>query len=138
LAIGDGLDRLMMCGGVRTKSMSNAQGVAIYSGLSADSSQRSACDETGRPVQTVESDSTMKSKTQRYNGITPYLMTVRETAEYIRRSEKAVRHLYERGKLTPLRGLDGRVHIDRREIDAKYNKEWEQLNDWKALMRIRC
>src|ERR1700680_3400535 len=82
---------------------------------------------TGRgALQTVESDSTMESKTQRYNGITPYLMTVRETAEYIRRSEKAVRHLYERGKLTPLRGLDGRVHIDRREIDAKYNKEWEQ------------
>jgi hypothetical protein len=124
---------LMMCGGVRTKSMSNAQGVAIYSGLSADSSQRPACDETGRPVQTVESDSTMKSKTQRYNGITPYLMTVRETAEYIRRSEKAVRHLYERGKLTPLRGLDGRVHIDRREIDAKYNKEWEQAQRLESL-----
>jgi hypothetical protein len=123
----------MMCGGVRTKSMSNAQGVAIYSGLSADSSQRPACDETGRPVQTVESDSTMKSKTQRYNGITPYLMTVRETAEYIRRSEKAVRHLYERGKLTPLRGLDGRVHIDRREIDAKYNKEWEQAQRLESL-----
>jgi hypothetical protein len=122
-----------MCGGVRTKSMSNAQGVAIYSGLSADSSQRPACDETGRPVQTVESDSTMKSKTQRYNGITPYLMTVRETAEYIRRSEKAVRHLYERGKLTPLRGLDGRVHIDRREIDAKYNKEWEQAQRLESL-----
>jgi hypothetical protein len=75
----------------------------------------------------------MESKTQQANSITPYLMTVRETAEYIRRSEKAVRHLYERGKLTPLRGLDGRVHIDRREIDAKYNKEWERTQSLDKL-----
>jgi hypothetical protein len=70
----------------------------------------------------------MESKTEQPNGIKPYLMTVRETADYIRRSERAVRHLYERGKLTPLRGLDGRVHIDRREIDAKYNREWDQAH----------
>jgi hypothetical protein len=51
----------------------------------------------------------------------PYLMSVRKTAEYIGRTEKAVRHLYERRILTPLR-IDGRVFIDRREIDAKYDK----------------
>ncbi len=49
----------------------------------------------------------------------PYLMSVRKTAEYLGRSEKAVRHLYERRILTPLR-IDGRVFIDRREIDHKY------------------
>jgi hypothetical protein len=49
----------------------------------------------------------------------PYLMSVRKAAEYIGRSEKAVRHLYERRILTPLR-IDGRVFIDRREIDHKY------------------
>jgi hypothetical protein len=46
---------------------------------------------------------------------------VRKTAEYIGRTEKAVRHLYERRILTPLR-IDGRVFIDRREIDVKYEK----------------
>jgi hypothetical protein len=51
----------------------------------------------------------------------PYLLTVRRTAEYIGRTEKAVRHLYERRVLTPLR-IDGRVFIDRREIDAKYEQ----------------
>ena len=51
----------------------------------------------------------------------PYLMNVRRTAEYIGRSEKAVRHLYERHVLTPLR-IDGRVFLDRREIDAKYDR----------------
>jgi hypothetical protein len=51
----------------------------------------------------------------------PYLMSVRKTAEYIGRSEKAVRHLYERHILTPLR-IDGRVFIDRREIDHKYEQ----------------
>ena len=49
----------------------------------------------------------------------PYLMSVRKTAEYIGRTEKAVRHLYERRILTSLR-IDGRVFIDRREIDEKY------------------
>jgi hypothetical protein len=51
----------------------------------------------------------------------PYLLSVRKTAEYIGRTEKAVRHLYERRILTPLR-IDGRVFIDRREIDVKYEK----------------
>jgi len=49
------------------------------------------------------------------------LMSVRKTAEYIGRTEKAVRHLYERRILTPLR-IDGRVFIDRREIDHKYEQ----------------
>lgn len=51
----------------------------------------------------------------------PYLMNVKRTAEYIGRTEKAVRHLYERRVLTPLR-IDGRVFLDRREIDAKYER----------------
>ena len=51
----------------------------------------------------------------------PFLMSVRKTAEYLGRSEKAVRHLYERRILTPLR-IDGRVFIDRREIDHKYEQ----------------
>jgi hypothetical protein len=53
--------------------------------------------------------------------IRPYLMSVKKTAEYIGRSEKAVRHLYERRVLTPLR-IDGRIFIDRREIDAIYDR----------------
>jgi hypothetical protein len=48
-------------------------------------------------------------------------MNVKRTAEYIGRTEKAVRHLYERRVLTPLR-IDGRVFLDRREIDAKYER----------------
>jgi len=55
----------------------------------------------------------------------PYLMSVRKTAEYLGRSEKAVRHLYERRVLTPLR-IDGRVFIDRREIDHKYEQARSQ------------
>ena len=55
----------------------------------------------------------------------PYLLSVRKTAEYLGRSEKAVRHLYERRILTPLR-IDGRVFIDRREIDHKYDQARSQ------------
>jgi hypothetical protein len=55
----------------------------------------------------------------------PYLLSVRKTAEYLGRSEKAVRHLYERRILTPLR-IDGRVFIDRREIDHKYEQARSQ------------
>jgi hypothetical protein len=51
----------------------------------------------------------------------PYLMSVRRAAEYLGRSEKAVRHLYERRLLTPLR-IDGRVFLDRREIDDVYER----------------
>lgn len=93
--------------------------------------QRSIGNIRANVSQTGNAAETMEGRAQQTNGINPYLMTVRETAEYIRRSERAVRHLYERGKLTPLRGLDGRVHIDRREIDAKYNREWEQAHEAK-------
>lgn len=48
-------------------------------------------------------------------------MSVRKAAEYLGRTEKAVRHMYERRILTPLR-IDGRVFIDRREIDDKYER----------------
>lgn len=51
----------------------------------------------------------------------PYLLSVRKAAEYLGRTEKAVRHLYERRILTPLR-IDGRVFLDRREIDALFEK----------------
>jgi len=51
----------------------------------------------------------------------PYLMSVRAAARYLGRTEKAVRHLYDRRILTPLR-IDGRVFLDRREIDALYDK----------------
>lgn len=51
----------------------------------------------------------------------PYLLSVRRAAEYLGRTEKAVRHLYERRILTPLR-IDGRVFLDRREIDALVDK----------------
>ena len=51
----------------------------------------------------------------------PYLLSVRTAAEYLGRTEKAVRHLYERRILTPLR-IDGRVFLDRREIDALFEK----------------
>lgn len=55
------------------------------------------------------------------NNDLPYLLSVKKAAEYLGRTEKAVRHLYERRILTPLR-IDARVFIDRREIDAKYAK----------------
>ena len=58
---------------------------------------------------------------ERYNVSQPYLLSVRKAAEYIGRTEKAVRHLYEKRVFTPLR-IDGRVFIDRREIDAKYEQ----------------
>ena len=51
----------------------------------------------------------------------PYLLSVRRAAEYLGRTEKAVRHLYERRILTPLR-IDGRVFLDRREIDSLVEK----------------
>ena len=51
----------------------------------------------------------------------PYLLSVHKAAEYLGRTEKAVRHLYERHVLTPLR-IDGRVFLDRREIDALVEK----------------
>lgn len=54
-------------------------------------------------------------------GEAPYLLSVRRAAEYLGRTEKAVRHLYERRILTPLR-IDGRVFLDRREIDALFEK----------------
>ena len=44
------------------------------------------------------------------------LLTVRQAATYLSRTEKAIRHLYERGTLTPIR-IDGRVQIDIVEID---------------------
>lgn len=51
----------------------------------------------------------------------PYLMNVRSAAKYLGRTEKAVRHMYERRVLTPLR-IDGRVFLDRREIDSLYER----------------
>jgi hypothetical protein len=44
------------------------------------------------------------------------LLTVKKAAVYMDRTEKAIRHLYERGTLTPIR-IDGRVQIDPNEID---------------------
>ena len=45
------------------------------------------------------------------------LLTVKQAAVYMGRTEKAIRHLYERGTLTPIR-IDGRVQIDPNEIDG--------------------
>jgi len=45
------------------------------------------------------------------------LLTVKEAAVCMGRTEKAIRHLYERGTLTPIR-IDGRVQIDPNEIEA--------------------
>ena len=44
------------------------------------------------------------------------LLSVRSAATYMDRTEKAIRHLYERGVLTPVR-IDGRVYIDPQEIE---------------------
>ena len=68
-----------------------------------------------RPPQTE----TVGAPASRVEG--PYLLSVRKAAEYLGRTEKAVRHLYERRILTPLR-IDGRVFLDRREIDALFEK----------------
>ena len=51
----------------------------------------------------------------------PYLLSVRRAAEYLGRTEKALRHLHERRILTPLR-IDGCVFLDRREIDSLVEK----------------
>jgi hypothetical protein len=49
------------------------------------------------------------------------LLSVRNAANYIDRTEKAIRHMYERGVLTPIR-IDGRVYIDPREIELLIEK----------------
>ena len=69
-----------------------------------------------RPPQSENGETLPKSLSQ-----APYLLTVRKAAEYMSRTEKAIRHLYERRILTPLR-IDGRVFLDRREIDSLYEK----------------
>lgn len=69
-----------------------------------------------RPPQTETGNSLPKSLSE-----APYLLSVRRAAEYLGRTEKAVRHLYERRILTPLR-IDGRVFLDRREIDSLVEK----------------
>ena len=45
------------------------------------------------------------------------LLTVKQAAVRMGRTEKAIRHLYERGTLTPIR-IDGRVQIDPKEIES--------------------
>ena len=49
-------------------------------------------------------------------GIAPRLMTVEEAAQYIARSENAVRILVHRKELPAVHG-GKRVHLDRRDLD---------------------
>lgn len=69
-----------------------------------------------RPPQTESGINLPKSPQE-----APYLLSVHKAAEYLGRTEKAVRHMYERRILTPLR-IDGRVFLDRREIDSLVEK----------------
>lgn len=49
--------------------------------------------------------------------ITPRLFSVSDAARYLGRTEKSIRHLVQRRKLTAIRG-DGRVMFDRSDLDA--------------------
>lgn len=49
--------------------------------------------------------------------IIPRLLTVAEAARYLGRTEKSIRHLTQRRKLSSIRG-DGRVMFDRIDLDA--------------------
>jgi hypothetical protein len=60
------------------------------------------------------------------------LLTVKKAAVYMDRTEKAIRHLYERGTLTPIR-IDGRVQIDPNEIDFLIAKAKQSAQYWHEL-----
>jgi hypothetical protein len=49
------------------------------------------------------------------------LINVATAAKYIGRSEKAIRRMYESGKITPIR-IDGRVQFSIEELDAIIEK----------------
>jgi hypothetical protein len=74
-----------------------------------------------RPVSTACSEARPAPAPESGSNDGPYLLSVKKAAEYLGRTEKAVRHLYERRVLTPLR-IDGRVFLDRREIDDLYER----------------
>lgn len=52
----------------------------------------------------------------------PRLLSVADAARYLGRTEKSIRHLVQRRKLSSIRG-DGRVMFDRSDLDA-----WIQRN----------
>ena len=54
------------------------------------------------------------------------MLSVKTAAAYLDRTEKAIRHLYERGTLTPIR-IDGRVYIDPQEIERLIRHAREQV-----------
>jgi excisionase family DNA binding protein len=54
--------------------------------------------------------------------LAPRLLSVADAARYLGRTEKSIRHLVQRRKLTSIRG-DGRVMFDRCDLDA-----WIQRN----------
>lgn len=49
--------------------------------------------------------------------LAPRLLSVADAARYLGRTEKSIRHLVQRRKLTSIRG-DGRVMFDRCDLDA--------------------
>ena len=49
------------------------------------------------------------------------LLTVKQTAQRLGRTEKAIRRLYEKRILTPIR-IDGRVQIEAHEIECLIEK----------------
>lgn len=56
------------------------------------------------------------SLSRRVSTVERRLLTVREAAEYLGRSEEAVRHLLKTNKLHSIRA-DGRVLLDKRDVD---------------------
>lgn len=54
--------------------------------------------------------------------LVPRLLSVADAARYLGRTEKSIRHLVQRRKLSSIRG-DGRVMFDRGDLDA-----WIQRN----------
>ena len=77
------------------------------------------------PMQTHDSEELLKDAFHNQEQplrIAPRLLSVADAARYLGRTEKSIRHLVQRRKLTSIRG-DGRVMFDRTDLDA-----WIQRN----------
>ncbi len=59
----------------------------------------------------------LKPMIEACQGVRPRLLTVRQAAEYLGRTQKATRHLVSVGGLPCVRS-DNRVHLDIRDLDA--------------------
>jgi excisionase family DNA binding protein len=58
----------------------------------------------------------LQGRLGRADSVQPRLLTVKQAAEYVARSEQAVQHLIASGKLRTVRS-DRRVFLDREDLD---------------------